>query len=184
MKTNNFRKNQRSASKRTIIIIVAGLLLVSALTLAYLYFNRPNNSKAINNQKTLIKTDDNKTTDGKSTNVDTKTQPVNNEQSPNTTPDDQVSATITAANQNGSMLQIRTLIQAVTTDGTCSLKLTGPNGSVVTKSAGIQSLASASTCAGFNVPVSELSPGSWQIELEISIPSKKATLTKTIIITA
>lgn len=71
--------------------------------------------------------------------------------------------TITAANQNGNRLQVRTLISAVW-EGTCDLNMT-KDGITVTRSAPIQGLPNSATCQGFDVPVSELSPGEWNIEI-------------------
>jgi cytoskeletal protein RodZ len=75
-----------------------------------------------------------------------------------------VSMTITAANQNGSVFQLRSLISTVTNSGTCTLTLT-QGSKVVTKTAGVQASASTSTCKGFDVPVSELGSGVWQANL-------------------
>lgn len=91
-------------------------------------------------------------------------------------------ASITAANQNDNTLQIRTLIENVSSNGTCALKLT-KGSSVVSRSAGIQALSSSSTCKGFDIPVSDLSTGQWLVTLTITIGAEKATLTKTISIT-
>jgi cytoskeletal protein RodZ len=75
-----------------------------------------------------------------------------------------VNITITAAEQNGAMLQIRSLIGTVTNSGTCTLALS-KDSATVTKTAVLQPLANASTCKGFDVPVSELSSGAWKVML-------------------
>ena len=77
-----------------------------------------------------------------------------------------VQMTITAANQNGSTLQIRTLIGAVEDTGVCTLTLTSAGKSTVTKTVNSQALASTSTCKGFDIPVSELSAGTWHAFIE------------------
>jgi cytoskeletal protein RodZ len=74
----------------------------------------------------------------------------------------EVDMTITAANQNGSTLQIRTLISALVNTGTCTLTLTSPSGSLVTKSSGVQPQSNTSTCKGFDVSTTELSSGDWK----------------------
>lgn len=74
--------------------------------------------------------------------------------------------TITAANQNASTLQIRSLISTVTNAGTCTLKLTGAT--EITKTASVQPSANTSTCMGFDVPMSELSPGEWLLTLNFT----------------
>lgn len=73
-----------------------------------------------------------------------------------------VQVAITAANQNGAILQIRTQINAVEDTGKCTLTLTKTGQPPVTKTADVQAYASISTCMGFDVPVSELSVGTWQ----------------------
>lgn len=72
-----------------------------------------------------------------------------------------ISMTITAANQNDTSFQIRSLISTVTNDGTCTLTLTQGT-KTITKTAGVQAAANSSTCKGFDIPLGELSVGSWQ----------------------
>lgn len=102
--------------------------------------------------------------------------PVQNEEDDSPS---KVRASITAANQNGSTLQIRTLIETVSTKGTCVLTLEKDDKKVV-RTAGIQALANSSTCKGFNEPVSNLSAGAWDATIDISLPSGKIQLTKKI----
>jgi hypothetical protein len=79
-----------------------------------------------------------------------------------------VQVTITSANQNESTLQIRALIGAVEDTGVCTLTLTSTGKTPVTKTANVQALASTSTCQGFDMPVSELSTGTWHLHIEYS----------------
>ena len=71
-----------------------------------------------------------------------------------------VEVAITAANQTDSMVQIRTLISAIDSQGSCTLTLTGPSGTVKKISA-TQNFANTSTCQGFDISTSELSKGTW-----------------------
>ncbi len=75
----------------------------------------------------------------------------------------EVGVIITAAEQSSGQLMVRSLIQTVSNDGTCTLTLRKTDGTTVTKTAGVQASASSSTCKGFDVPLSELSPGEWRI---------------------
>ncbi|HET6746729.1 MAG TPA: hypothetical protein VFH06_01330 [Candidatus Saccharimonadales bacterium] len=84
-----------------------------------------------------------------------------------------VSMTITAANQNGSVFQLRSFISTITNSGTCTLTLTQGSRSV-TKTAGVQAAASTSACKGFDVPVSELGAGVWQASLHFENESVTA----------
>lgn len=92
-----------------------------------------------------------------------------------------VNATMTAANQNGSLLQIRFDISAVTSAGTCTLTLK-KGSSTVTKTAGVQALAGSSTCKGFDVQTSELSSGTWQLSLHFENDNFVADTTGTAVI--
>lgn len=92
-----------------------------------------------------------------------------------------VDITITAANQNGATLQLRSNILAITSTGTCTLTLTKA-GQVVTKTTGVQALSSSSTCQGFDIPTSELSPGTWTASLHFENNNLIAETTKTVTI--
>lgn len=70
--------------------------------------------------------------------------------------------------QPGKTVYIRTLIGAVTSNATCSLTMSGPNGKSYTASVGVQALSSSSTCQGFNVPMSNLAPGNWTIAVTVT----------------
>lgn len=93
-----------------------------------------------------------------------------------------VSVTITSANQNGSTLQIRALIGAVEDTGTCTLTLSQTGHQTVTKTAGIQALASTSTCQGFDVPTSELSTGVWHATITYDSSTLTGATTKDVTI--
>lgn len=90
-----------------------------------------------------------------------------------------VDVAITAANQNDNQLQIRTLISALDNQGTCTLKLQGPSGSI-TKTSSVQNFANSSTCQGFDVSVSELTKGNWNATVTYESTSLQGSATKEI----
>jgi hypothetical protein len=51
------------------------------------------------------------------------------------------------------------------------------DGSNYSTSVDIQALASSSTCKGFDVPLSQLSSGTWNISIDISVGSKTGHIT-------
>lgn len=106
-------------------------------------------------------------------------QPANTPAQQNT-----VGMNITAANQNGSMLQIRTLINIVSSSGTCTLNLTKSGSPTVTKTANVQALPSSSTCQGFDVPVAELSSGTWTATVQYTNGATKGSATQNIVVKA
>jgi hypothetical protein len=188
------RIKTRKISKKTITILASTLLVILAVGAASIYLYKfhgnlfgwqpfPEKTSSINYDKP---TEDQKKagTDTKEKSVvDTKPNPSGSDQAPAPTPQpngkSQVSITITVANQNGSTLQIRSLISAVTGTGTCTLTLT-KSGKTVTTTVGVQALASSSTCQGFNIPTSELSPGTWQLALHFENNELIADTTKTV----
>lgn len=93
-----------------------------------------------------------------------------------------VTMDITATSKTTSTLMIRTLIQKVTSTGTCSLSMAGPSGATYSSAAGVQAMASASTCQGFNVPLGSLSPGSWTITINFKDSSDTAIASKEVTI--
>lgn len=91
-----------------------------------------------------------------------------------------IPVTITSVHRSGDILQIRTLIGAVTT-GTCTLTLTGP-GSTYTETSDTQSLPSSSTCSGFSVPTSKLASGTWNITVDFENNSLRGSASQEVTI--
>jgi hypothetical protein len=90
-----------------------------------------------------------------------------------------VKVTIASVNQNDGVLQIRTLISAVASTGSCTLTLVN-EGVTITRTAQIQALPSSATCKGFDIALSELSVGPWQATLVYENDELTGTATKEI----
>lgn len=90
-----------------------------------------------------------------------------------------LSVSITAANQNDTTLQIRTLINSVIGNGTCRLDMTKEQAKI-TRSVDIQALPSNSTCKGFDMPLSELSKGDWKVVITVNSGDKEGSTEKVI----
>jgi len=92
-----------------------------------------------------------------------------------------VGVTITSPEDQGgsNIIQIRASIIAITGSGTCTLQLT-KNSVTVTKQAGVQALPSSSTCKGFDIPASELSPGQWNAVLTFENDTSAGTAMQTV----
>lgn len=167
-------KLPQTKSKKIILIslAVATVLALSAVTYVYAFngsiFGWNNKTRTVNDVDYGNATDEqtkagseikdnNQSDDPNKVGSDKPLDPKSNNSEKNTVP-----VAISAAGQNGSVAQIRTLISATVNDGTCTLTLTQGTKSV-TKTADIQSLPSSATCKGFDIPVSELSAGKWQV---------------------
>ena len=92
-----------------------------------------------------------------------------------------VNMTVTAANQGPSALQIRAIIEAVVSDGECTLSLQKDN-ATITRSSGVQALSTTSTCKGFDIPTSDLSAGNWELNLSYKNSSIQGTTSKVVTI--
>lgn len=93
-----------------------------------------------------------------------------------------VHAEFTAANQDESLLHVRTLIQTIANSGTCALTMTGPQGKTYSATAAVQPLPSSSTCKGFDIPLDNLSSGAWTIKIDFSNDELTASTSKEVTI--
>ena len=180
----------KKMSKTPLIIAAALIALLAVAALTYVYaFNGSilgwSNHKTSSNDKPSTNTNLDKPTDEqikagndiKNENTDTSPAPL-----PQPGSDKQsVEVIITTPNQNAGTLQVHTQISTVVNTGQCTLTLSR-TGQKVTKTADVQALASTSTCKGFDIPVSELSTGSWQATLIYENDSLTGTASKLITI--
>lgn len=109
-----------------------------------------------------------------------KNQTPNQTQPSQTSGKTPVTVTITSAITNGDTLAIRTTMGTVTSEGTCRLSMKGPSGKVFSAEAAVQPLASSTTCKGFNVPMSSLATGTWEISIVFENTSHTGSTTKTV----
>lgn len=72
---------------------------------------------------------------------------------------------ISSVNQDGNTLAIRTLIQPLVSGGQCTLTMGKVGQTSVRQESGIQAMPSYSTCKGFDVDVSNMAKGSWNVEV-------------------
>lgn len=175
--------------KNIIYVVVAVLLIAGGVAFAYykhlgVFTSKPPSSvnlqPATNEQQSagqqIKQTNATANQKGASTGSDQPPAPT-----PQPSGKSSVPVSITAANQNGSLLQIRTLIEAVTSQGTCDLTLTMGT-ATVTKSVAVQPLASSSTCQGFDIPTNELSPGTWTATVILNNTTLTGQATTTVVI--
>jgi hypothetical protein len=170
-------KIKKTANQNRVLIIAIVAIALLGGTAAFAYYRAvhistttPSDSPSVNLSSA---TDDEKTAgnQAKSASAGTDNKSSNStkdgEASPAAPTSGSVSITMSANAQNGSMYQIRYLINAVASGATCTLTLT-KGSATVTKTAPVQALAQSSTCQGFDIPTSELSPGSWQARMALS----------------
>lgn len=182
-------KRNKKISKKTIGIITFAVILIAAGMGAYYFMHHRQNDtssqtrdvnsvdygKASDSQIQAGQTTKNNNSSGTST--DTPPSPSTQPGSTKAT----AQVAITAKNQTSQTYQIRAQIDGLLTNGTCTLTLTnGP--STVTKKAEVQNLSSTSTCMGFDVPLSELSVGTWQVTLIADSATVTGSVTNSIVV--
>jgi len=174
------RNKQPSHKKPVLIIIFVIILLLLTISVVYYIYNRPSNNNSSTNE---TKTDETTTTLPASSDPSTTTSktPVNNQPVDEQTPAGTVNANITYTTQTSSSLRIGTLIETVTSTGSCTLTMTKGD-KTFTQTVDIQALASSSTCKGFDVPLASLSSGLWDIKIDIILADKEAHLSNSITI--
>jgi hypothetical protein len=173
-----------SKNKRTKKILAFGLIIAILLAVVALAFYKigPFSSKDASDSTSEER---NTGTDIKKQSVDqtSKGQHSGSDPSPEPQPipgsnKSSVNADITSTNQDQTSLHIRALIQTVTSSGTCTLTMTGPNGKSYTATVPVQALPSTSTCRGFDIPLTQLSTGSWNIKVDFNNDTLTASASK------
>ena len=173
------KKNNR---KKIISAIVIVLILAAGVG-AYYYFTHKSSSQATHSATSLAPATDQEKAAGnqaKSSNADATKSTTSPSPSPSSASGiTTVSVNTTANAQNGSIYQLRYLINAVVSNAMCTLTLT-QGSSTVTKTASTQALAQSSTCVGFDIPTSSLGSGSWQATMVVSGGNVAGSVTNTI----
>jgi len=188
--------SKRNTGKRKIAIILATLITLAAVAIAtavlakigpfepkdngtdtHVNLDKPSDEQ-VKAGEAIKKDSVNSGDKGASSGSDSSTPPSPSS-SGNTT---DVTMNITAANQDSDTLYIRTLIQLVTSSGSCQIKMNGPNGKTYSATSNVQAVSSSSTCEGFNIPTSNLSAGNWTINVTFSNGSYSAATSKEVTI--
>lgn len=170
-------KIKKAKSKKPLITSLVILFLLVLALGAYVFYLKSQNQNSDNSETSTQVNLDPPTNEQKQAGDKIKKDSINNEGT--TSPENVVNVSITAANQNNSSLQVRTLIDTVTSTGKCTLTLK-KDSVTITKEAGVQSLSSSSTCTGFDIPTAELSEGSWQLTIDFKNDNLKGTVSRSI----
>lgn len=186
----NIKKPKKKYPKKLIITISVAVLLVVAGLLWYYAFasNGPTKPGSDKSSEQGVSINDSGTSGEDKSSAKTGSQPVEHEKEKSIQPpyegeiinsSNGLSGVINYKAVSEGNLIIRTTINQSISSGTCQLTLSS-NGRTVTKSTNISQNPSSSTCQGFDIPVSELSQGTWQIDIEITSGDKNTTLKGTV----
>lgn len=174
---------KKKSPTKLIIASIVGVLLISAIlyfTVGKAYFEQSNSNSSTTNNTQSDDTPDSSAGDNDPTPVPGVTDNSTKTDTDEGTNPDQPSLVITSSNQNGSVFQVRVLINTVVSSGSCKITFTRENFASVEKTADIQAGPSTTTCKGFDIPLSELAVGSWTMKVTYIHNDYSAQSTKTI----
>jgi len=174
IKLNTQKSKRKKVLSILVLCIIAGVILYYIFVMNGSLFGWQFRKEAPSETANLNTPTDEEIQAGEAT----KQQAIENESSDDRQTSSSLTVGFTALNQNEDSLQIRTVIQEVVANGICTLTLT-KDSQTVTKTAPTYPTASVSTCQGFDVPVSELSSGTWNVKIEVSADGKTGQATTT-----
>ena len=182
MKINTHKSS--SPRKSTVAIIVALMLIIAVAAGSFVYVYAFNGNLFGWSNQTQQKTDD---ADGVNYEAPTEEEVTTGssikqdsiENNKTSTPSSSLDLSITALNQTSDTLRVRVLIPSIVSSGTCTASLV--KGSLlVSRSVETQALSNASTCKGFDIPLSELAAGKWNITVNFENETQKGTTSSTV----
>lgn len=170
-KLNIMQISKKTPKSRKLVIVITIVIIVALAAGAFLYKKYVANDSTSTEQSSQYerKIDLDKPTDDQVKAGQTTKEQSLSKDSSNTNPSSpDTSFIITAKNVNASssILQIRTLLSEIVSQGTCTLTLTKGSSSV-SRSVATQAGPADSTCQGFDIPLSELSNGTWNIKITL-----------------
>lgn len=116
-------------------------------------------------------------------NTDKNTPPSKDSGTDKPVTSDTLTGTINFKTTTSDTLALRTTIYQMIDGGNCVLTLTrATDGKVVTKNAKIVANPSSATCGGFDIPLTELGLGKWNISIVLSSGNKSGTITSEVTI--
>ena len=170
---------KRKFTLKHLCIIIAALLLASIVGfLAYQKFFKKDEEKTdptSQSQNVQTTQESQKTTSQESTEEKDPKAPVQYEgENPNSK--SELSGVISSTRVADGKLTILTNIDQFLSSGTCELTLSSGD-KTFTESANIITMVSTSTCDGFDIPISNLSAGTWQINIKLTSGDKQGNIT-------
>lgn len=154
------QKKNNSIKIATALVVVA---LIAVFVWYFAVFNQKENASeepAVEVTEEAIQAQQ----DAKEELVNSEYEKTNSEESQQDQADFNVG--FTAVNQMENNLQVRVLIDKIIPESTCRLILSNGSQQVIETTVTV-AMASNSTCQGFDVPLEEISPGSWEVRVQI-----------------
>lgn len=179
---------KQNTSKRTrwiVAVVVVALAAVGVVGYAVFWQNKPaqHTTPSSDHRAEITRNSERGNTNSHKANNQREKEKATIKQYEGESPDDSQSLTgsINYKNIVADELILRVTIDQSLSSGSCQLRLTNA-GKTLTKTALVIPNPSSSSCQGFNVPVSELGSGAWQIEITVSSGDRSGTIVSSITI--
>jgi hypothetical protein len=141
--------------------VVAGVLFASLFSVVAVYGFALNKDQQANKPSTEISSPPTKEQSQGEATAEQSSEESLTDASKDLADDDKFSVSITSVTTNDNLLSIRTLIQPLTSDGTCTLTMQKTNEDSISKVVKIQAASTYSICQGFDIDTSQLAAGDW-----------------------
>jgi len=169
----------KSHNKKNKIILPIIVIIIIFLTSSYVYLYKLNGtffgwSPIVDNSQTKTNNDTNDSIDRTNIDTDIQDQTINSSKNEHATEDTTstantnnifISIPYAGLNTDNTTYRVTTLIDKVTSSGTCTLTLNKDNSIGLTQTAGVQASSSYSTCKGFSFSTENLS-GDWTLTIK------------------
>lgn len=175
---------QKKRAKKPLIITLIVVVLLAAGAGAYIWFSRDDSGQ---NTEQTTQNQENRD-EAAAEDPDSEVNRTGHEpekdipeayegENPNTS--QSLTGIISHKSVTGGQLVLRTTISQTLGSGSCQLRLT-KDGQTVTRESNIAANPSSATCEGFDVPTSELSGGTWSIEITMRSGDRTGTIRDTV----
>jgi len=171
MKITKIKKSSSRTTNKVIVVAVI-VFIICGLSAAVFFFTRGQAPDATqsNDASELFETP--ATQEEINTGSSVKEDVINSDNGPGD--DGSISASTVV---DSSQVRILVQISKILSEGTCSLKLINKATSIEEPPVDIQALPGYTTCKGWVVPVSKLSPGNWTAQITVTSPSVTGSTT-------
>jgi hypothetical protein len=176
-------KNKKRLSRKLIALIVVGSVVILGLAGAGTYLVAMNGTLFGWTPFPAATDKDSDVDYGPPTEEETGTgndikeeevSPDESDQKPGTTPEQPIDTGSTVImsipyaeqQQAGGDLRVTTLIEKVTSSGTCTLTLSRAGYESTVMTADVQAQSSSSTCKGFTIPTTTMAKGNWNLRID------------------
>lgn len=176
---NDLNNNQKTDKQKKIIISIIAVVVIVILTFFILRYLDNKNHKTQDDNKTIettqnkdennanntSKNDTKAVEDSNKLTIESDKKPIQNYEG--SIDKNSITGVFNSKSVSNGILVIRVTFNQLLRTGACDLTLTNTAGKTVTKTANVIANPSSSSCMGFDIPVSELGNGEWNIQLKV-----------------